>query len=244
MDEAFIDCYQAAFAAADPVAFLEQRGVNAENEPNEADYYEYWRLHRIALAACLRDLNPPRVLLEGQGMPPARAWFVECYQDAAAADAPADFLALCAADEPEELNEPDWNEYWRLHRIALEECLHNLHPPRILLEWQGMPPPRALAVPPAAWAAAQIPPPPPPPLPRRIAKEIKRLLAPAVRGAHVPGYGTLRNWFRQGGGRKTRRKKTASSPKEKKTHNETSQDSPQNTPSCASSPQTPRWDKM
>ena len=52
----------------------------------------------------------------------------------------ADLLTQRGVNVPEELNDPDWNEYWRLYRIALAECLAALHPPRALREGQGMPP--------------------------------------------------------------------------------------------------------
>ena len=53
-----------------------------------------------------------------------------------------DWLAQRGVTYPEELNDPDWNEYWRLYRIELAECLAALHPPRALREGQGMPPAR------------------------------------------------------------------------------------------------------
>ena len=48
----------------------------------------------------------------------------------------ADLLTQRGVNVPEELNEPDWNEYWHLRRIALAECLAELNPPRGLREGQ------------------------------------------------------------------------------------------------------------
>ena len=126
--------------------------------------------------------------------------FIECYQAAATVPDVANFLAQRNVNDAEELNRADYDEYWRLHRIALAECLAELHPPRVLEEWQGMPPAR------------------PPPMWQRVAKEIKRLLTPAfgVGGGGGGEGGILRNWFQQGGGRKTRRKKRRLRRKRKK----------------------------
>jgi len=69
-DVLFQDCVFQADLWGAAANLLAQRGVTYEEELNDPDWNEYWRLYRIELAECLAALNPPRALREGQGMPP------------------------------------------------------------------------------------------------------------------------------------------------------------------------------